>query len=79
MAAAAAAADPRRSMDLDTPSSPAQAAPEQPHQKSPTPPPHRSNGTSDEADNFKLAGNKLFKDGNYNRAIEEFTKGLLSV
>lgn len=45
---------------------------------SPTPPPHRSNSSStDEADNFKLAGNKFFKDGDYRRAIEEYNKGML--
>ena len=44
-------------------------------EKSPTPPPHRSNGTTAEADSFKLAGNKFFKDRNYARAIEEFSKG----
>jgi DnaJ family protein C protein 7 len=44
-------------------------------EKSPTPPPHRSSGSTAEADSFKLAGNKFFKDGNYRRAIEEFSKG----
>lgn len=47
-------------------------------ERSPTPPPHRSNSSStDEADNFKLAGNKFFKDGDYRRAIEEYNKGML--
>lgn len=86
-AMAAAAADPRSSMDIDSndprlgsPSEPAQTNGEQqPHQQSPTPPPHRSSGNTDEADSCKLAGNKFFKDGNYNRAIEEFTKGLLAI
>lgn len=80
---AAAAADSRSSMDIDsndprlaTPSEPAQTNGEQSHQQSPTPPPHRSSGNTDEADSFKLAGNKFFKDQNYNRAVEEFTKGL---
>ncbi|KAL4871749.1 hypothetical protein BDV12DRAFT_19263 [Aspergillus spectabilis] len=82
-AMAAAAADPRSSMDIDSndprltaPAEPSQPNGEQSHQKSPTPPPHRSNGNTDEADTFKLAGNKFFKDGNYNRAIEEFTKAI---
>jgi DnaJ family protein C protein 7 len=44
--------------------------------RSPTPPPHRSNGNTAEADTFKLAGNKFFKDGNYTRAIEEFNKAI---
>lgn len=42
-------------------------------EKSPTPPPHRSGG---EAESFKLAGNKFFKEKNYSRSIEEFTKGM---
>lgn len=47
-------------------------------ERSPTPPPHRSESSStDEADSFKLAGNKFFKDGNYARAIEEYNKGML--
>ena len=45
-------------------------------ERSPTPPPHLSNSTSDEADTFKLAGNKFFKDGKYARAIEEYNKGM---
>lgn len=44
-------------------------------ERSPTPPPHRSNSDAGEADSFKLAGNKFFKDGNYARAIEEYNKG----
>lgn len=44
-------------------------------EKSPTPPPHRSSSGTAEADSFKLAGNKFFKDKNYTRAIEEFSKG----
>ena len=45
-------------------------------EKSPTPPPHRSSSGAAEAESFKLAGNKFFKDKNYTRAIEEFTKGV---
>lgn len=45
-------------------------------ERTPTPPPHKSNGNTAEADTFKLAGNKFFKDGDYRRAIEEFTKGV---
>ncbi|EAW08145.1 DnaJ and TPR domain protein [Aspergillus clavatus NRRL 1] len=74
----AAAAD-RSSMDIDPPASPSNnpnavngAEPD----RTPTPPPHKSNGSVAEADSFKLAGNKFFKDGNYNRAIEEFTKAI---
>lgn len=47
-------------------------------EKSPTPPPHRSSSGTAEADSFKLAGNKFFKDKNYTRAVEEFTKGEIS-
>jgi DnaJ family protein C protein 7 len=46
-------------------------------ERSPTPPPHKSSGSTDEADSFKLAGNKFFKDGDYRRAIEEYNKGML--
>lgn len=46
-------------------------------ERSPTPPPHQSNiSSADEADSFKLAGNKFFKDGNYRRAIDEYNKGM---
>jgi DnaJ family protein C protein 7 len=46
-------------------------------ERSPTPPPHLPTAASaDEADSFKLAGNKFFKDGNYRRAIEEYNKGM---
>lgn len=45
-------------------------------EKSPTPPPHRSSSGAAEAESCKLAGNKFFKDKNYTRAIEEFTKGV---
>lgn len=44
-------------------------------QRSPTPPPHKSNPTTAEADSFKLAGNKAFKAGDYNNAILEYNKG----
>ena len=46
-------------------------------ERSPTPPPHKSSGSTDEPDSFKLAGNKFFKDGDYRRAIEEYNKGML--
>lgn len=46
-------------------------------EKSPTPPPHRFSSGTAEADSFKLAGNKFFKDKNYTRAVEEFSKGVL--
>jgi DnaJ family protein C protein 7 len=73
----ASAAD-RSSMDIDSPASPSQktnGVNGAQTDRTPTPPPHKSNGSVAEADSFKLAGNKFFKDGNYNRAIEEFTKG----
>lgn len=73
----------RSSMDVDT-NDPRLGSPSATNgvngthtEKSPTPPPHRSNGNTAEADSFKLAGNKFFKDGNYARAIEEFNKGRL--
>lgn len=78
LSAMAAAAD-RSSMDVDSNdprlSSSANGVNGTHAEKSPTPPPHRSNGTTAEADSFKLAGNKFFKDRNYARAIEEFSKG----
>lgn len=49
-------------------------------ERSPTPPPHRNSppaaatATAD-ADSFKLAGNKFFKNGEYHRAIQEYNKG----
>lgn len=67
-----AMADQRSSMDIDTPDVQMKNGEE----RSPTPPPHKSTGTSDEAESFKLAGNKFFKDGNYKRAIEEYNKGM---
>jgi DnaJ family protein C protein 7 len=74
----ASAAD-RSSMDIDSPASPSQntnGVNGAQTDRTPTPPPHKSNGSVAEADSFKLAGNKFFKDGNYNRAIEEFTKAI---
>lgn len=49
----------------------------------PVPPPHKSNPSSpkptpeDEAEEFKNAGNKFFKEKDYQRAIAEYTKGTL--
>lgn len=76
---AASRDDPRSSMDID----PVEAQQKKngvngtnEEKRSPTPPPHRSNSAAtDEADNFKLTGNKFFKDGDYRRAIEEYNKG----
>lgn len=65
----------RSSMDVD-PQTPSTDTNGVNQNRSPTPPPHRSNGDTPEADSFKLAGNKFFKDGNYSRAIEEFSKGM---
>ncbi|KAG9247298.1 hypothetical protein BJ878DRAFT_493256 [Calycina marina] len=51
----------------------------------PAPPPHKSNPTSpaapiapttDEAEAFKAAGNKFFKEKQYKKAIEEYTKAV---
>jgi len=69
-------ADQRSSMDID-PQDVQMKNGVNGEERSPTPPPHKSTGTSDEAESFKLAGNKFFKDGNYKRAIEEYNKGML--
>jgi DnaJ family protein C protein 7 len=45
-------------------------------ERSPTPPPHRASPPiSDGGESFKLAGNKFFKQGEYDRAIQEYNKG----
>jgi DnaJ family protein C protein 7 len=45
-------------------------------ERSPTPPPHRASPpTSDGGESFKLAGNKFFKQAEYDRAIQEYNKG----
>ncbi|KAL2014735.1 hypothetical protein VTN00DRAFT_2260 [Thermoascus crustaceus] len=45
-------------------------------ERSPTPPPHRSSPSVTDGESFKLAGNKFFKAGDYNRAIQEYNKAL---
>jgi DnaJ family protein C protein 7 len=75
---AASRDDQRSSMDIDPQEAQLKNGVNGTEERSPTPPPHRSNASStDEADNFKLAGNKFFKDGDYRRAIEEYNKGKL--
>lgn len=45
-------------------------------QRNPTPPPHRSPPPqTDPGEAFKLAGNKFYKAGDYERAIQEYNKG----
>lgn len=50
----------------------------------PVPPPHRSNpsspvrSTADEAEEFKNAGNKYFKEKDYKNAIVQYSKGMIS-
>jgi DnaJ family protein C protein 7 len=48
-------------------------------ESSPTPPPHRSSPprsqSSDAGESFKLTGNKFYKAGDYERAIQEYNKG----
>ncbi|KAJ5697985.1 hypothetical protein N7488_011669 [Penicillium malachiteum] len=73
LSAMAARDDQRSSMDID---SQEQKNGVNGQERSPTPPPHRSNSDAGEADSFKLAGNKFFKDGNYARAIEEYNKAI---
>lgn len=58
-----------------------------PNIEGPAPPPHRSNPTSpvasppsatpEEAEEFKTAGNAFYKNKDYKRAIEQYTKGKL--
>jgi len=54
----------------------------------PAPPPHKSNPSSpaapaaptpEDAEAFKAAGNKFYKEKNYKKAIEEYTKGTRGV
>jgi DnaJ family protein C protein 7 len=74
---AASKEDQRSSMDIDSQEPQQQNTANGTEERSPTPPPHRPTAASaDEADSFKLAGNKFFKDGNYRRAIEEYNKGM---
>ncbi|KAJ5500395.1 Heat shock protein DnaJ N-terminal [Penicillium expansum] len=75
-AMAASNEEQRSSMDID-PQEPQHNGVNGTEERSPTPPPHQPNSASaDEADSFKLAGNKFFKDGNYRRAIEEYNKAI---
>ncbi|KAJ5534796.1 hypothetical protein N7527_001050 [Penicillium freii] len=76
LSAMAANEEQRSSMDID-PQEPQNNGVNGTQERSPTPPPHQPNSVSaDEADSFKLAGNKFFKDGNYRRAIEEYNKAI---
>jgi DnaJ family protein C protein 7 len=56
-------------------------AKESPNGAGPAPPPHRSNPSSpvpsaaDEAEEYKAAGNKFFKDKDYKNAIIQYSKG----
>jgi DnaJ family protein C protein 7 len=52
--------------------------PSENEERSPTPPPHRSSPSqalSDGGESFKLIGNRFYKLGDFNRAIEEYNKG----
>lgn len=48
----------------------------------PTPPPHKSNPSSptptplEDAESYKAAGNRFFKERNYTKAIEQYSKGM---
>lgn len=52
------------------------------HEEAPVPPPHKSNPSSpvptqqDDAEAYKAAGNRFFKDKNYSKAIEQYSKGM---
>ncbi|KAF5129679.1 DnaJ subfamily C member 7 [Metarhizium anisopliae] len=52
------------------------------HNDAPAPPPHRSNPSSpvptalDDAEAYKAAGNRFFKDKNYTKAIEQYSKAV---
>lgn len=52
------------------------------HEEAPAPPPHSSNPSSpittpaDDAETYKAAGNRHFKEKNYPKAIEQYSKGL---
>ena len=51
------------------------------HEDVPAPPPHRSNPSSpapnpeEDAEAYKAAGNRFFKEKNYGKAIEQYSKG----
>ncbi|KAI5465495.1 hypothetical protein BGZ63DRAFT_349178 [Mariannaea sp. PMI_226] len=52
------------------------------HDEAPIPPPHKSNPSSptptslDDAESYKAAGNRFFKDKNYPKAIEQYSKAV---
>lgn len=50
--------------------------PAPPPHKTPTSPPPAAAPTPEDAEAFKTAGNKLYKAGDYKKAIEEYTKGM---
>lgn len=79
---AAARDDTRSEMDIDNEASASPAGPSNgingDAAQSPTPPPHKASpsaAATADADAFKLAGNKFFKNGEYFRAIHEYNKG----
>jgi DnaJ family protein C protein 7 len=53
------------------------------HDEPPAPPQHGSNPSSpiltpqDDAESYKAAGNRFFKEKNYTKAIEQYSKGML--
>ncbi|GAO13135.1 hypothetical protein UVI_02024930 [Ustilaginoidea virens] len=52
------------------------------HDEAPAPPPHKSNPSSpiptpqDDAEAYKAAGNRFFKERNYTKAIEQYSKAV---
>lgn len=53
------------------------------HDEPPAPPPHKSSppspsaSSAEDAEAFKAAGNKFFKEKSYTEAIEQYSKGMI--
>lgn len=78
-------------MDVDTPMPSAQTNFSVPipngtaHEEAPVPPPHKSGPPSpspssvEDAEAFKAAGNKFFKEKAYRQAIDQYSKGKIPI